>query len=427
MFMTEEFLHYLWKFRLYKPELYTTQDGQYLEIIHPGIKNTDAGPDFFNAKIKIGSEMWVGNVEIHLKSSDWNKHGHQNDPAYNNVILHVVAEHDTQIKTSSERVVQEWQMPIEAWNITNYKNLIETTKKIACANRINLISKMEIDAWIERMAVEKLERKINNIKTLLNQSQNDWDEVFYILTARNFGFSVNGDAFEQLARQTPWKTVLKNRDKIESLEAIFLGQAGFLADDFKDEYIQNLKREYLFLQKKYDLKPLEPSLWKFLRLRPSNFPTVRLMQFAKLLHQNSFSLSKISEETNFENIYKLLMVKPSSYWDIHFKPDVESPKSGKRLGKSSAELIIINTLIPMLFAFGKLRGEDELFNKALTWFQTMPPEKNVIISDWEKIGISAENAMQSQALIYLEKNYCQLKKCLHCSIGHLVLSKRMDK
>ena len=425
--MSEDFLHYLWQFRLYKPELYTTQDGQYLEIIHPGIKNTDAGPDFFNAKIKIGREMWVGNVEIHLKSSDWNRHKHQNDPAYNNVILHVVIEDDMQITASNGRILQVWKMPIEAWNITNYKNLIETSQKIACVNKINLISKMEIDTWIERMAIEKLEIKISQIKTLLSQYQNDWDEVFYILTARNFGFSVNGDVFEQLARQTPWKTVLKNRDKLESLEAIFLGQAGFLSDDFNDEYFQKLKCEYLFLQKKYDLKPLSSDLWKFLRLRPSNFPTVRLIQFAKLLHQNNFSLSCISEESTFENIYKLLMVKPSSYWDTHFKPSLESPKSVKRLGKSSAELIIINTLIPMLFAFGKLRGEDELFNKALTWFQTMPPEKNVIISDWEKIGISTENAMQSQALIYLTNSYCKLKKCLHCSIGHLVMSKRMDK
>ena len=423
--MSEDFLYYLWKFRLYKPEIYTTQDGQYLEIIHPGIKNNDAGPDFFNAKIKIGNTLWAGNVEIHKKSSDWNRHGHQNDPAYNNVILHVVAEYDTQILNSSGLKVTTWQMPIEAWHIDNYNNLISNSQKIACSSRINLISSMEMSSWIERMAIEKLEDKISHIKNLLSQCKNDWDEVFYVLTARCFGFSVNGDAFEQLARQTSWKIILKNRDKIESLEAIFMGQAGFLSDyKGQDEYIKKLEQEYQFLRKKYDLTPLSSSLWKFLRLRPSNFPTVRLMQFAKLLHQNSFSFSCLSQETDFENIYKLLMITPSQYWETHFRPDVESPKTDKRLGKSSAELIIINTLIPILFAYGKLRGDDDLFNKALEWFQTMLPEKNSIISEWKKTGITAENAMQSQALIYLTKNYCQVKKCLHCAIGHAVMSKK---
>jgi hypothetical protein len=423
--MTEELLHYLWQFRLYKHDFHTTQDGQNMEIIHPGIKNGDAGPDFCNAKIKIGATLWAGNVEIHLKSSDWNRHGHQNDPAYNNVILHVVTEHDTEIQNASGITIPTWKMPIEDRYLDNYRKLMQTSQKIPCSHSIKSISNIEKSTWIERMAIEKMESKVFQISQLLNLFQNDWDEVFYILMARNFGFSVNSDAFEQLARQTPWKIVLKNRDKLETLEALFLGQAGFLSDiEMQDDYIQKLVQEYYFLKKKYELKPLSSHLWKFLRLRPSNFPTIRLMQFAKLLHQNNISLSKITEEENFVDIPDLLSVTPSSYWENHFKPGVEAPKSEKKLGKSSANLIVINTLIPILFAYGKLRGKDDLCNKVLDCFQKLPAEGNSIISDWKKIDILAENAMQSQALIYLYKNYCQYKKCLHCSIGHLVMSKK---
>jgi len=421
--MTEEFLHYLWKFRLYKAELFTTQCGQYLEIINQGIQNTDAGPDFFNAKIKIGNTLWAGNVEIHLKASDWNKHGHQNDPAYNNVILHVVAEHDTEVNTSSGMAVTTWKMPIEIWYIDAYKKLIETQNIIACSKSIDLVSEIEKSGWIERMAIENLESKVKYISELLNNYKNDWDEVLYILMARNFGFSVNGDVFEQLARQTPWKIVLKNRDKIETLEALFLGQAGFLSDSKNDDYTKKLCEEYLFLKQKYILNPQSQHLWKFLRLRPSNFPTIRLVQFAKLVYQNNFSLTNIANETDFNKILELLMVTPSFYWETHFKPSIESPKRCKRLGKSSAELITINTLIPILFTYGKLHGDENLCHKILSWLQSVPPEKNSIISEWKNLNITAVNAMQTQAIIYLFKNYCRHKKCLQCAIGRGVMRK----
>jgi hypothetical protein len=421
--MTEELLYYLWQFRLYKLGQYITQDGQILEIIHPGIRNGDAGPDFFNAKIKIGQTLWAGNVEINLKSSDWKRHGHQKDAAYNNVVLHVVAEDDTEIENASGVVVPAWVMPIEERYLNNYRHLLETSQKISCWDKIRSISNIEKTTWIERMAIEKMEKKVFQITELLNLFQNDWDEVFYILMARNFGFSVNGDVFEQMARQTSWKIVLKNRDKLETLEALFLGQAGFLSGiENRDEYIQKLCMEYNFLKKKYDLKPLSSHLWKFLRLRPYNFPTIRLVQFAKLLHQNNFSLSKISEERYFDNIHDLLMITPSTYWENHFKPGVESLKTEKKVGRPSANLIIVNTLIPILFAYGKLRGKDDLCDKILDWFQKMPSEVNSIISEWKRNDVLAGNAMQSQALIYLYNNYCQHKKCLHCSIGHLVMS-----
>jgi len=420
--MNEEFLHYLWKYRLYKLDEYKSDDGQTIEIIHPGIQNHDAGPDFFNAKIKIGNTLWAGNVEIHLKSSDWYRHGHQNDPAYNNVILHVVLENDFKTKTYSDLTVPVWEMPIESWHLDNYKHLTGTPQKIGCANRINQIPRIEISNWIERMAIERLENKTILIEQLLSQYQNDQDEVFYILTARNFGFSVNGDAFEQMARQTPWKIVLKNRDNLETLEALFLGQAGFLSDEmFQDNYIKKLCDEYKFLKNKYSLTPISIHHWKFLRLRPSNFPTIRLMQFAKLLFQNNYSSEKILKEKDLYNIYDLLMIETSPYWETHYKPDKESPKSKKKVGKTSAELVIMNTIVPFLFSLGTKRANEELTHKALDWLQSLPPDNNSIISDWNNIEIVANNAMESQALIYLTKNYCINKKCLHCKIGHLVI------
>ena len=423
--MTEELLHYLWKFRMYKPELYMTQDGQSMEIINPGIPNNDAGPDFFNAKIKIGETLWAGNVEIHLKSSDWNRHKHQNDKAYDNVILHVVSEYDVPVQTSSGGIVQTWIMPIEQWHISNYNSLVETAAKIPCSNNLKNIAPFEISAWIERMAIEKFENKTVYIHQLLDNCTNDWANAFYVLLARNFGFGINSEPFEQLARQTPWTIVLKNIDNIKSLEALFLGQAGFLNDSIhEDKYIQELGDEYKFLRHKYNLTPVLQHQWKFLRLRPFNFPTIRLMQFVQLIYKNKLSIDIILNEENIQNIHNLLKIKPSAYWKTHFRPNAESPESKKELGNSSKDLIIINTIIPFLFAYGKLRGIEKQCDKAFLWLQSLKPERNSILNNWKDSGIEADCALQSQALIHLNRNYCVLRKCLMCRIGHLVISKK---
>ena len=423
--MTEELLHYLWKFRMYKPELYKTHDGQSMEIINTGIPNNDAGSDFFNAKIKIGETLWAGNVEIHIKSSDWNRHGHQNDKAYDNVILHVVAEHDTPVKTSSGAVVQTWIMPIEQWHIDNYNSLIRAEDNIPCSHNLKNIEPFEITAWIERMAIEKLENKTAHIRQLLDNCTNDWDNVFYIMLARNFGFGLNSEPFEQLARQTPWTIVLKNIDNIKTLEALFIGQAGFLDDlMYEDKYIQDLCDEYRFLKHKYNLTPIPQHQWKFLRLRPFNFPTIRLMQFVQLIYNHKLSADVVINEENIKSIHKLLKIKPSTYWETHFRPNVESPQSKKELGESSKDLIIINTIIPFLFAYGKLRGNEKQCDKAFLWFQSLKPERNSILNSWKESGIVADNALQSQALIHLNRSYCVLRKCLTCRVGHLVISKK---
>jgi len=423
--MQEQFLHYLWKYRLYKPGLYATSQGEPLEIIHPGLHNTDSGPDFFNAKIKIGDTLWAGNVEIHQKTSDWNRHGHQTDAAYDNVILHVVAHHDAEVTNSSGALIPSWEIPIDNSHLKNYEALLKNQNWVACAPCLEKVNPLELYGWIERMTIEKLESKVDIIRRMLEQYQNNWDEVFYLMLVRNFGFGINSQPFEQLARNTPWLIVLKNNDHLPRLEALFLGQAGFLSDlIYEDDYIQILQREYKFLNKKYHLTQLPQHHWKFLRLRPSNFPTIRLVQLAKLFHKGNISFSRILQTRCRESLVELFNVDAGDYWDTHYRPGAESANHTKHLGKTSIELLMINTLVPVLFAYGKLRGNDNYCNQAINWLESTKPESNNIIQGWYKLGIKADHAGHSQGLVYLKQNYCQHKKCLHCRIGHLVISKK---
>ena len=423
--MQEQFLHYLWKYRLYKPGLYSTTQGEPLEIIHPGLHNTDSGPDFFNAKIKIGDTLWAGNVEIHQKTSDWNRHGHQTNAAYDNVILHVVAQHDLEVANSSGVLIPSWEMPIDDRPLKNYETLLKNQNWIACAPYLEKINPLELYNWIERMTIEKLEGKIAIIRQMLEQYQNNWDEVFYLILVRNFGFGINSQPFEQLARNTPWIIILKNNDNLPRLEALFLGQAGFLSNlIYEDDYVQLLQREYKFLTKKYHLTALPQHHWKFLRLRPSNFPTIRLVQLARLFYNGNISFSRVLQVASKEDLTVLFTIEAGDYWNTHYRPGAESANHTKHLGKSSVELLLINTIVPMLFAYGKLRGYESLCNQAISWLESTKPESNNIIHGWNKSGIIANHAGHSQGLVYLKQQYCQHRKCLHCRIGHLVISKQ---
>ncbi len=421
--MSEELLQYLWKYRLYKPEIYKTCDGQVVEIINPGVHNFDSGPDFFNAKIKIGGTLWAGNVEIHNKSSDWNKHGHNLNKSYDNVILHVVTINDEPTFNSSKIKVPVWQMPLEPSYINNYQSLI-ANKEIPCGKSLSQINQFEISNWIERMTIEKLEIRVDLIRQMLNQYKNNWDEVFYILLVRNFGFGTNSQPFEQLAKLTPWKIITKTNKNLYNLEALFLGQAGFLSKkDFLDEHIKNLQTEYEFMSKKYNITGVSSHHWKFLRLRPSNFPTLRLAQLSNLFFLNKIPFANILDCQTIDELINLLNVKASSYWDTHYRPNVESPYQPKQIGKTSSELIIINTIAPLLFAFGKIRDNNIYCQNALQFLEALKPEKNKIISGWSKFGITVLNAFQTQGLLHLNKNFCLHYKCIHCRIGHLVISK----
>ncbi len=423
--MSEEFLHYLWQHKLYKGGLYSTTHGLPLEVIHPGLPNTDAGPDFFNAKVKIDDTLWAGNVEVHIRASDWYRHNHHTDESYNNVILHVVLEADREVTGTTGNVIPAWEMQFNPLLQMGYESLIRHDGWIPCEGRINQLPLFDIYAWLERMLIEKLEQKVTAIQDLLQAYNNDWEEVFYITLARNFGFGLNGQPFEQMARQTPWKIVLRSADDRERLEALFLGQAGFLEGLVHDDpYITLLAREYTILRKKYDLIPLPVYQWKFLRLRPVNFPTIRLVQLASLFSRNQKLFSSLLECNSLKAIYELLQAAPSEYWNYHYRPGAIGQPGSKKLGEHSRQLIVINTVVPLLFAYARLRDKPVYQQKALDWLAQMSPEKNSIITGWAQkgIGIVAQSAGESQALVYLKKQYCDHRKCLACRIGHKLVA-----
>ncbi len=421
--MTEDFLHYIWKHKLYRRNNFYTHSGESLEIIHPGIHNSDSGPDFFNAKIKIDGTLWAGNVEIHLRASDWNRHNHHKDKAYNNVILHVVFDNDVSCFNSNKQEIPAYEISVEPHMIKAYQGLQSNQSWIPCSNLLKEISQFELKNWLDRMMIEKLEKKSDDIQKLLTQYRNDWEEVFYIMLVRNFGFGLNGDVFEQLARQTPWRIIKKNSHDINRLEAIFLGQGGFLSDLLpEDDYIKMLQREYSMLSKLYGLKAVPLHNWKFLRLRPSNFPTIRLVQLAAIFKAGKMNFSKVIEARNPKELKALFNQAVSKYWHKHYRPGAESPFSKKSIGDSSKELLIINTFVPFVFIYGKNRGNEQLCDLSFNWLKGLKPEKNSIINNFMKAGIEVNNSAHSQALVHLYQNYCRLKKCLHCRIGHLLIA-----
>lgn len=424
MTIYEDFAHYIWEHKLYDKNVFHTTNGEKLEIIHPGLHNFNAGPDFFNAKIKIGNTLWAGNVEIHIKASDWFKHNHHTDKAYDNVILHVVIENDSTATTTLNNSIPTWIMPITESIKTNYFDLFQNSLWIPCANKIKQIDSFNYSNWLDRILVEKLEEKHNWMSHLLEKNRNDWEELFYTTLVRSFGFGINGDIYEKLALNTPWTIVQKNRDNILLLEALFLGQGGFLDEiENPDDYTSILIREYQHLKNKYKLNPVAKHEWKFSRLRPSNFPTVRLIQIASLFFKNKISLSKILKTNKVTEVNKLLSISISDYWQTHYYPSRPSVKKSKTIGSFAKHLILINTIIPILFAYGKSQDNYNLCQKAIDWLEDLPPEKNGIINKWSEIYSPPKNAHETQAIVHLKKNYCDLKKCLHCRIGHIVLAK----
>jgi hypothetical protein len=421
--MKEDFLHHLWKFKLYNRHNLRTTDGEAVEVVHAGQHNTDAGPDFFNAKVKVGQTLWAGNVEIHLKSSDWKKHAHHLDGAYKNVILHVVHDHDEEIATSEGTQVVTLELK-EKFNPKLYKNylqLVESKEWIPCEKKIKSVDKLTVDAWLERLLVERLERKTENILQSLRINKNSWEETFYHQLAKNFGFQLNSLPFELLAKSLPLSYLGKHKNNLAQVEALLFGQAGLLEKKFKDEYPNQLKQEYNFLKKKFSLKPLDGSQWKFLRLRPSNFPTVRIAQFAQLIHRSSHFFSKILEMEKTGELKKLFEVSVSEYWNNHYIFDKVSTRREKHLGETANLIILINTVVPFLFAYGKQRQSEIHEERALNFLEKLSPEKNTIINHWNELGIKSDNAARTQALIQLKNEYCTGKNCLNCAIGNKII------
>ncbi len=422
--MNEAFLHHLWKFKLFNQFHLATTEGETIEVIKAGQHNTDAGPDFFNSKLKIGKTLWAGNVEVHLKSSDWKKHNHSSDAAYSNVILHVVYDHDEDIftKEKTKIITLELKDRFNPKLFQNYLNLVESNRWIPCANHIRKVDEFTITNWLDRMIIERLENKTNSIFESLKQNKNNWEETFYHHLARNFGFKTNSLPFEMLAKSLPLAVLAKHKDHLNQLEALLFGQAGMLEQKFKDEYAIGLKKEYTFLQKKFSLRPIESSQWKFLRLRPSNFPTIRIAQFAQLVHKSSNLFSKILETEKIKTLKSFFEASASDYWQSHYIFDKHSTQKEKTLGDDAMLIILINTVVPFVFAYGKYRQQENLQERAIKILEELPAEKNAIIAKWSALGITSINANRTQSLLQLKNEYCSEKKCLLCSVGNKIIN-----
>ena len=418
----EDILHYIWTFRLFQKDLRTT-DGQEIEVIDVGLPNTNEGPDFFNAKIKIGDKVWAGNVEIHTSSDEWVKHKHHTNKNYNSVILHVVEKANCEVFNEAGQSVLQCEIAYPRSIKENYHFLIHSNTDIPCCNYIASMSSFHLNAWMRSLLIERLERKSNNIQALLERFSNSWEDVFYVLLSRNFGFGLNSDSFERLALSLPLRYLQKQGDNLVQIEALLFGQAGLL-DDIKvsDDYFSLLRKEYEFLKNKYELKPLESYIFKSLRTRPTAFPQIRIAQLAALLHSSHGLFSKIIECTDIGRIRLMFHVNASEYWQTHYTFGQSSPKKSKYLGDSSLDIILINTVAPILFIYGKTIDSEVHCDRALQFLELLKPEQNSITKSFSKLKMPLNNAADSQAMIQLKREYCELRKCLYCRIGHQLLT-----
>ena len=416
--MKEEFLHYLWKFKKFDPLNLKTFNGEEITIINVGQYLELAGPDFFNAQITIGNQKWAGNVEIHIKSSDWYVHHHERDEVYENVILHVVWEHDTEIfrKNNTEIPVLELKKYVDAATITNYQSLISPKSWIFCEKQLKEIDGFTINNWLERLFFERLERKSKPIFELLVQTKRDWEAVLFCLLAKNFGLNTNGEIFSKIAQSIPFSVIRKENFEVENLEALLLGSAGLLDSEKEDTYFKDLKFRYFYLLHKYQLEKRIFEPVQFFKHRPDNFPTIRLSQLANLYHGQQNLFSRISTATSAKGIYEIFEISASDYWQNHYQFDKESPKKKKKLSRSFVDLITINTIIPLQFAYAKSQAK-EISEDLIQLLNEVAPEKNAIMDKFNSFGIKSKNAFESQSLLQLKNEYCNKSRCLECAIG----------
>lgn len=426
MLFTEDFLHYVWKFRLFDKTNLKTVDGEDIEIFSAGMHNTHSGPDFHNARIRIGDTTWAGNVEVHVPSSDWRKHNHTNDHAYNNVILHVVYRDDEPVILPDGRRLPtlelENRIPPDLYN--RFHSLVYGNQTIIpCEGSMGHVDDMTIRTWLTRVLIERLEKRAETVIKALNNNRGDWEETFYQFLAANFGFKTNALPFELLAKSLPQNILAKHKNNPMQIEALIFGQAGFLEGDMIDDYPKKLKEEYNFLCKKYSLTPIDNHLWKFMRMRPQNFPTIRLAQFAALIVRSNHLFSKIldiREVKSMRDLFTEIHVNP--YWEDHYRFDVPSKPSPKNLGASSIDVLLLNTLAVFLFSYGRHLQLEYYTSRSLKLLENLPAEENNIIADFGVLGVKAKNAFESQAILELKNNYCNFKKCLHCGIGNKILA-----
>jgi hypothetical protein len=421
--MNEAYLQYIWRYKRLPLKGLYLNDGRPFEVLDFGTYNTNAGADFFNAKIKIDDTIWVGNIEVHVKSSDWNKHRHQNDSAYNNVILHVVYEHDKDITTSKNQTIPTFELKkyVDENHWMRYQNIVQSSTWIPCQKHIKDVNEFTKFSWLERLSIERLERKTELIKHSLEQEKYNWEEVFYRYLLMSFGAKVNKEQFYAVAQNLPLHIIQKNADDAQKLEALFLGVSGLLGNDFIDAYPKQLQAEYSYLKTKYQLNDFEQSFLKYAKLRPPNFPHIRLVQFSKLMHQRT-NWFAFCLEAELQHILEELDVVLDGYWENHYVFDKTSTVRNKRIGNAFKQVIVINTIVPFLFLYAQFSNKSEYQEKAFKLLELLPSEKNNIVEKWLELGVKSSNAFTSQALLELNNEYCSQKKCVNCAIGVNILN-----
>lgn len=424
----EQLLHYVWKHKMFPLSGLSTSEGREVEVIDPGLHNTNAGPDFFNAKVKIGGTLWVGNVEIHDRASDWYRHGHDHDRAYDNVVLHVAGELDAVATDHTGRPVPQLRLEVPPTVAANYRALLSTDQYPPCYKVIPQLQRITVRSWMAALQTERLERKTHDIARRAQAKDGSWEDAYFVTLARSYGFGINSDTFEQWAMNVPLSQVAHHRDDLFQVEAIFMGQAGLLcaeavpgkheAQARGDEYYQRLCAEYAYMQRKFGLQPLDFKLWRFLRLRPQNFPHIRISQLANLYHERRAGLSVLLECDTIDKLRDILLTHVSPYWETHYAFGSESTKNEKRLSPFSLNLLIINTAIPMLFAYGRHASDERLCDRAFEFLDSLKAENNRIIRMWRECGLDVQTAGDSQALLQLKNEYCDRRDCLRCRIGY---------
>ncbi len=418
--MTEEYLHYVWKYQLFPIACLSTFEQESITVLKAGVHNFNSGPDFLDARVKIGDAIWAGNVEIHVRSSDWNKHRHQYDVAYNNVVLHVVYENDSLIYNEAGNIIPVLELKelIDHHHYFNYERFVASELWVPCANQIKEVPSIVLSGWKSRLLYNRLETKTEAILDELHRTSGNWAEVFHRFLCRSFGMKVNSEAMMELAQKLPVRLLLKEGSELIKLEALFFGQAGLLNNSLEDEYHQELRKEYLYLKQKYQLQSLRKVQWKYSRLRPPNFPTIRLAQLAMLYSINVNMFELIRDRQSFENIKMVLETGVSGYWQSHYRFGVVAKsRISSQVGQSLIDNVMINVVVPITFAYGKSIADQNYMEYAVELIENIKTEDNKVVRGWEKIGVDVNGAQESQAMLELYQNYCSAKKCLNCNIG----------
>ncbi len=422
--MNESFLHFIWQYGLFNHEKLETTCGKSVQIVRRGFLNTNSGPDFHEAHVIISGTEWVGNIEIHVNAAEWFEHGHQHDPAYNNTVLHVVLNGGTEAKRNDGSGLPELVLAgrIPAGHLQRWKELHGNLLSIPCAGHQPALHESAVMTMRHRTVAERITQKATKVNGLAAEMKNDWETVLFRLVCRYMGFQVNTGAMEMLSEALPFGVVRKCTHSLEQLEALFFGQAGLLNFEQRDDYMDNLRKEYNYLKKKFDLPPsLDPVIWKFGRLRPMNFPSVRIAQLAALYHTGALNFSELLDCSNVASMQKKLNNCASGYWDNHYRPGIMAANKQKTLGKDAVNGLIINAVVPVLFTYASHIQSESLRERAFDFLSSLPAEENAITRAWKVVHLRNKDAYDSQALLGLRELYCLKRRCLDCAIGQSIL------